>query len=643
MKELRIALAGNANVGKSVLFNYLTGLHQHIGNWPGKTVEKAEGTLHFKGCTVDVIDLPGIYSLSTYSMEELVSRDYIATEKPDLVVNVVDASVLERNLFFTIQLLELEAPMIVALNQIDLARSKGITIDSKKLQHLLGVPVTETIATKGVGVHHLLERAVEVAEGRTKITPVKIRYGKEIEERVEKIASIVENLGIVYPARYTAVKLLEGDEEVRKIVAKKDAAILNAAEKYAKEIETIHGEPCGSVMASERYDIANKIAREVQQLVVPEKLGFADRFDLIATHKVFGYLTMIALVLSIFFAIFTFGNISSEYLGNLFGVMKQGIESMLGGGVITELISGGIVDGLVAGITIVLPYIVPFYIILALLEDSGYLARIAFLMDSAMHYMGLHGKAFIPLMLGFGCNVPSCLGCRIMERHRERLLAAFVSTLIPCAARTVIILGLVGAFVGIRWALLLYIIDLAIIFALGRIAFHVLPGEPVDLIMEMPSYRMPSLATVLKQTWFRVKDFIYIAFPLIVIGSLLLKVLEITKFLEPIGNAMSPVIVGWLGLPAIAGVVLIFGILRKELTLVMLAAFFGTSNFAAFLTPVQMVVFALVTMLYVPCIATIAALAREFGWKRAAYIAVFEVIFAIVIGGVAFRLLSFVL
>jgi ferrous iron transport protein B len=265
-------------------------------------------------------------------------------------------------------------------------------------------------------------------------------------------------------------------------------------------------------------------------------------------------------------------------------------------------------------------------------------------MDNVMHKIGLHGKAFIPMMLGYGCNVPACLGCRIMETERERFLAAFVTTLVPCAARTVIILGLVGQFLGVQWAFVLYIFNLLVIFALGRIAFRALPGEPTALIMEMSSYKIPQLKTVLKETGFRVAEFIKIAFPLIVIGSLALKAAEIFGLLVHVANVLSPVTVVWLGLPVITGITLIFGVLRKELSLIMLATLLGTTNFAEVpgFGPVQMVVFTLVAMFYVPCIATIAALLREFGWKKALFITVFEIVFAIGLGGIAFRLLMLI-
>lgn len=642
-RRLTIALAGNANVGKSVIFNQLTGLHQHIGNWPGKTVEKAEGTLHFKGYTIDIIDLPGIYSLSTYSLEELISRKYIAVENPDIVINVIDASVLERNLFFTLQLIELETPMIIALNQLDIAKKKGIQIAPEKLEKLLGIPVVPTVAIKGLGIFKLLKKAIEVIEEGKKAKPIEVRYGEEVESRVTRITRMVEDIQFWYPPRYVAVKLLEGDEEISREIKRKAPQIVSAAEKFATELGKLHGHSCSTVITSERYEIAGCIAREVQRLVPPIKPPIEERLHALTTNKILGYPIMAVSLLLVFYSIFTFGDYTSELLNNFFYLwMEPLFGSLFGTGIVGKLVWGGIIEGVIAGVTIALPYIFPFYVILYFLEDSGYLSRVAFLMDNAMHKIGLHGKAFIPVMLGYGCNVPACLGCRIMETGRERLLAAFVTTLVPCAAVTVIILGLVGQFMGIQWALVLYILDLLIIFALGRLAFRTLPGEPTALIMEMHDYRSPHLKTVLKQTWFRLAEFIKIAFPLIIVGSLLIKLAEVLGLLEPIAMALSPVTVGWLGLPVITGITLIFGVLRKELTLIMLATLLGTTNFAQVLTPVQMVVLTLVAMFYIPCIATIAALVREFGWKKALFITVFEIVFAISLGGVALRLFTLI-
>ena len=638
--HFRIALAGNANVGKSVIFNQLTGLHQHIGNWPGKTVEKAEGTLHFKGYTIDIVDLPGIYSLSTFSMEELVSREYIATEKPDLVINVVDASLLERNLFFTLQLLELESPLIVALNQMDIAKKKGIIVNFEKAEQILGVPVISTVAVSRKGIYSMLETSIEVIENNTRIEPLKPRYGREIEERIEDLVILLKGIQLSYPTRWVAIKLLEEDREVEKEVLAVSPEIIATAEKFRGELEQLHGHSCPTVVSSERYQVASKISCEIQKIMEPLKTPMREKLHTITTHKILGYPIMLATVLTILIVIFAFGDFSSALMSDFFFSLKPIFISIFGTGFIGELIWGGILEGIIGGVTVALPYILPFYFILYLFEDSGYLSRIAFLMDKLMHKMGLHGKAFIPVMLSFGCNVPGCLGCRIMETMRERLLTAFVVTLVPCAATSVIILGLVGTFVGIEWALALYIINLIIIFVLGRIAFKALPGEPTELIMEMSDYKIPHMKSVAKQTWFRLREFIVMAFPLIITGSLVIKIAEITNLLIPIAEIFSPVTVTWLGLPVVTGIALIFGVLRKELTLIMLASLFGTSNFSQVLTPVQIIVFTLVVMLYIPCVATIGALVKELGWKKAWLITVSEILLALLLGGLAFRLIT---
>lgn len=637
-KKLVIALAGNANVGKSVIFNYLTGLHQHIGNWPGKTVERAEGTLHFKDYTIDIIDLPGIYSLSTYSIEEAISRRYIAVEKPDVVINVVDASILERNLFFTLQLMELETPIVIALNQIDVAKKKGIEIDVEKLSEILGVPVIPTVAIKGIGIFKLLGKAVEVAEKKTK--PKGIKYGEDFENAIRRLVESFGDYALPYPRRYVAIKLLEGDKEIEEEVAQKNPDIISIAKEIGKKLEEKYGHSCPTLVTSERYRVAGCIAREVQKIVSPPRPTLAEKLHEVTTHKVLGYLVMGVMLLSMFFFVFVLGNFLSEILSNLFYGLKPLLTAILGTGFLGELFWGGVVEGLIAGATIALPYIIPFYIALYILEDSGYISRVAFLMDNAMHKMGLHGKAFIPLILGYGCNVPACLGCRIMETNRERLIVAFVTTLVPCAARSVIILGLVGRFIGIHWALALYVFNLIIVFLIGRLAFKVLPGEPTGLIMEMPDYRLPHFKTVLKQTWFRLAEFLKIAFPLIIAATLTVKIIEETGLLEPINTILSPVTVAWLGLPEVVGVSLIFGVLRKELALIMLADLLGTTDFSYVLTPIQMVVFTIVSMFYIPCIATIATCIKEFGWKKSFFITVFEILLALALGGIVLRVLS---
>ncbi len=651
--QLRIALAGNANVGKSVIFNQLTGLNQIVGNWPGKTVERAEGTLFFEDHKIRIIDLPGIYSLSTFSMEEIVSRDYVAVEKPDVIINVVDASALERNLYFTLQLLELEAPIIVDLNQVDFAAKKGLRIDVEKLSEALGVPVVPTVAISGSGINEMLSTVIAVTSGEKKLEPLKVRYGKETEERVEALEKLVyeklPQICSVYNARWIAVKLLERDLDVsgklKNFENGKD--VLGYAEKLAAELEKIHGEPSPVVMASERYGLANRIAMEVTIVEAPPRISLEQKLDAVTTHKILGYPILVAIVASMFALIFVGGNFLSAGLEFVFEKLIFYVEGVLSSflpDIATELVSKGVLDGVVAGITIALPYIVPFYIILALLEDSGYLPRAAFLMDNLMHKIGLHGKAFIPLMLGYGCSVPACIGCRIMETERERFLAGFVVILIPCAARTVIILGLVGRFVGLPAALALYAFDLVLVFVLGRIAFKALPGEPVGLIMEMPAYKKPSIRNIMMKTWSRTKDFIYIALPIIVAGSVTIEALSLSGFINYVVEAATPLISGWLGLPAATSIPLIFGILRKELALILLQNALGQQGMVIQdLTSIQMIVFSLVTMIYIPCIATIATCVREFGWRKALATTIVDIALAFILGGLAYRLLSLVM
>ena len=642
---LRIALAGNANVGKSVIFNQLTGLNQIVGNWPGKTVERAEGTLYFKGYKIRIIDLPGIYSLSTFSMEEIVSRDYIAVEKPDIIINVIDASALERNLYFTFQLLELEAPLVIALNQVDFAAKKGMRIDAEKLSEFLGVPVVPTVAITGSGINELLSTAIAAVNGELKPNPLEIQYGKEIEERVQAIEKMLSKklpeLSTVYPPRWIAIKLLERDVDVAGKLKnyKRGKEILDFAEKLATELEKIHGESSPVILASEKYSLASKIAKEVTIIETPPRISLEQKLDEVTTHKIFGYFILAAVVASMFTAIFAVGDFLSESLDLLFSTLTLQIENLLSPllpNFAVTLINEGILGGIIAGLTIALPYIIPFYIILALLEDTGYLPRAAFLMDNLMHKIGLHGKAFIPIMLGYGCSVPACIGCRIMETQRERFLAAFVVVLIPCAARTVVILGLVGRFVGLHAALALYLFDLILIFILGRIAFKALPGEPVGLIMEMPAYKKPVIKNVLMKTWARTKDFVYIAFPIIIAGSLTISALSISGTMDYVVNAASPLIEGWLGLPKETGIPLIFGILRKELTLILLSQLIPLTSLKA----VEMIVFSLVTMIYIPCIATIAACIKELGWRKALTITLVDIALALLLGGIAYRILS---
>jgi ferrous iron transport protein B len=638
-KHLTFALAGNANVGKSVIFNQLTGSNQIIGNWPGKTVDRAEGMLSFEGYEIKIIDLPGIYSFSTFSMEELVSRDYVALEKPDAVINVVDASVLERNLFFTLQLMEMQAPMVLCLNQVDVAKSKGMIIDKEKLQEALGIPVVFATATRGEGIYELVSEAIKVATNKRRAKHLK--YRKELEVKIGQLQHIIdkENIGLQYPARWLAIKLLEGDTEITKTVASKSQIVIESAKFVAHELQATCQEQCFSVIASERYALANSIAASaIQQNEI--WTTFSDKLEWLTTHRILGYVTSIGVIAGLLLWTFFIGNGLSTLISNGLSIIKPVDPALSTSQPILSIILNGVWGGFNAGLTLIIPFVIPFYLLLAVVEDSGILTRVAFMMDSAMHKIGLHGKALIPIILGYGCSVPAIHSCKIMETRRERLLAAFAITFAPCSARTIVLFGMVGLFVGIQWALLLYVVDIAIIFALGRVAMKVVPGKSTGLIMEMSSFKMPSLKAVIKQTWGRTKSIIYIVFPIYIVGSALVQALYVYNVLTPVSNALSPLTVTWLGLPVAAGILLVLGVVRKELIILGAVAIFGSTNLGLFFTPVQLVVMALVAMLYIPCISTTAILGKEFGWKATAVITAANIGAALLIGGLAFRLLS---
>ena len=639
-KRLTIALAGNANVGKSVIFNQLTGSQQIIGNWPGKTVERAEGLLHFNGYDATIVDLPGIYSMSTFSLEELVSREYIAKEKPDVIINVIGAAVLERNLFFTLQLMEMNVPMVVCLNQMDVAEDQGIAIDAEKLETLLGLPVVPTVAAKGKGIPELMATAIQTAECETKPANSLIKFGDAVEAETEALTRQIESahLDTEYPSRWLAIKLLEGDANVKGLISQQSDSLVQASESLSNKMEELHKQPSYVVMASERYSLASRIARDVQRQE-RVKLTLSDRLDRIATHKVYGYILSFAVIAGLLLWTFAIGNSLSGWLSQAFGFFQR-VDPQVSG-TLTSILWNGLFGGFVAGVTLVIPYVIPFYLMLAALEDSGILTRVAFMTDSAMHKIGLHGKAIIPVILGYGCNVPAIYSTRIMTTRRERLLTAFAITFAPCPARVVVILGLVAAFLGIWWALGVYLINLIVMFGMVKLAAKAMPGDLTGMIMEMHSFKSPSLSVMGKQTWARTKSLIYMVFPIYMISSALVQGVYALGWLNPVNNALSFLTAGILGLPVIAGTFLIFGAARKELTLLMAVAIFGT-NLALHLTPPQLIVLALVASIY-PCMATIGTLTKEFGWKAAWAIigASFGITF--LVGGIAARILPLVL
>lgn len=637
-EAITVALVGNPNVGKSVIFNQLTGAHQIIGNWPGKTVGLLSGKLIFEGHDLDIIDLPGTYSISSEIGEERRVRAFLLDQRPDLIINVVDSTFLERNLALTMELLTLGIPLVICLNQIDRAEKQGLVIDSKALEQELGVPVVPSSGLRGIGITDLLKVGLASLSSEDE-TDVKPFHTPRIASRLDRIRELLPGKGRCAPY-WIVERLLVGDAEIESSVYASDPSLRNAVADIRAALEREMEDNISSLLLSDRFAVSATFASRVSEYSGKQEVTREEKLHNLLTHRVYGLIILIGLSISVFYALFTFGDFFATLMIDGSERLRPGFIAGFRDPAFGEFLWNGLIGGTVSVLSIALPYLIPFFILLAVLEDTGYIARVAFIMDSILHRIGLHGKAFIPMILGYSCNVPACMGCRIMETDRERLLSIFAVTLIPCAATSIVILGLVGTYVGFAWVVGLYAFNLVIIALLTRLAYSVLPGDPAGLIMEMPPLRRPSANVVLRQSWHRVKEFIYIAIPLLIVVGLFLASLQYLDLLDYISDGMSPVTVTWLGLPAVTGVVLIFGILRKELTLLLLGTVALTTDLGDFMTNVQMIVFSLVVMLYIPCIATIGALVKEIGIRRATAITLFEVGFAILVGGVAFRILS---
>lgn len=643
-KIINIALAGNANVGKSVIFNQLTGMNQCIGNWPGKTVEKCEGKLTFLNYDFNIVDLPGIYSLSTYSIEEIISREFLIGEKVDLIINVIDGTNLERNLFFTVQLIGLNLPMILAVNQLDLVRKRKIKINLDKLEKIFKIPVIPVIAVHGRGVHELLEKTIEMFENKFQIPNEDFfKFGKEVETGIQKLIDEINNYtdelkDIKYPSRFLAIKILEKDDELIGKIKRFKPEIIHIAAEIREELEELHGEDINTIISAEIY---NRIHEIINQSVVygekQTKATWADKLDHLTTHSIFGYVLLFIILFGSYWVVFTVGDIVGGLLDEIYEFLTPIIFNIFGDNIGTNIFWKGAIAGLFGGVGGVLVYVIPFFIIIEILQDSGYLPRAAFMMDKFMHQVGVHGKAIIPLILGLGCNVPGCTACRIMETEREKKITAFLTTLVPCAAVMAVIMGLVAKHLGFIYAIILYGIDFAVIILFGKLATKFSHEPQTELIMEMHEFRKPNTSVILKQTWFRSKEFVYKAMPLIIIIGMLMEIMLMFNLLEPINIFLQPITVLWLGLPVITGIFLIYGILRKELTLVLLeilAVDILGIALSEFMTPIQMFVFALITMLYIPCAATIIVLRNETGWKFTLKVTFIEVGFALLLGGI---------
>jgi len=612
---IRIALVGQPNCGKSTIFNHLVGYKANTSNLPGTTVEYLASEAFVDGRHVEIVDLPGLYSLTSSDEAEVESRNFLMNEGVDAILNVVDASLLSRSLELTLQLLELGLPTVVCLNMADEARRKGIRIDSESLAAALGVPVVEATAIRGLGVKQAVSRAVVAARKSEVASPP--RYGADVEGAIAQLAKTIPSNGLSASLRrLTAIKLLEEDPFFKSTAL---PAVRQQAAELSTELATLHGHSASTIVAAERHHLAMSLFERNASVGAPV-IGLRDRVDAVLMHPVLGLILLGGILYGLFLLVFGVGaRIEAPILG-LFEQTVTWLETAVGAQSIWFFVLRGLIQGIGGAIGLVLPYLVPFLAGLAILEDIGYLPRAGFLADGLMHRIGLHGKSVIPFILGYGCSVPAVMATRILDSKRDRFVTSMLSVMIPCVARTTIIYGLIGYFVGPHWAFLLYVLNIVVIAVVGKILTKLLRRVTPGLILEIPSYKVPSPRVVIAKVWLQIKNFFVMAFPVLVIGSLAISLLEFAQWDVWINRGLLPVT--WsLGLPLTVGVPLIFGVFRKELSLVMLFQALGTSNVPEVMSVTQMLVFTVFTLFYVPCVATVAVLWRELGrWQAAAVV-----------------------
>lgn len=664
--ENRIALVGNPNCGKTTLYNILTGARQHVGNWPGVTVEKKEGQYTYEKKNFNIVDLPGIYSLSPYSMEEIISRDYIIKEKPTMVINIVDASNLERNFYLTTQLLELNIPVVVAVNMMDIAESKGIKIDVAKLEKELGVPVIPIVASKNKGIEELKAKIASKINFKNKAS-IETIFSDELKKTLHTVENQLKNNPDTegYDLEWMALKILEADKNIM------EKSKYKTTEDYSEYESTI---------IEERYNFIEKIMKNAMITRGHQNRTISDKIDAVVTNRVLGIPIFAGIMYLTFWMTFNVGNIFLDMIDGGMGSFGESVSMMIEGSV-PVWFQSLLVDGIIAGVGSVLtflPNIMFLFLMIALLEDTGYMARVAYIMDKAMKKIGLSGKAFVPMLMGFGCTVPAIMATRTMEDKKDRLTAIMITPFMSCGARMPIYVLFAGIFFKGSEALVtfsLYFLGIFVAIAMAWVFKNTLfKGEDSPFIMEMPSYRMPTFKTTGLHVWEKVKDYIVRAGTVIFAASVLIWVLMnfgvngMIDFNNPdeIVNSFGYVIGSGLGslLQPLgfgnwqSGFSLLTGLLAKEAIISNMAIIYGAGaevgeaavegdilGFAPiinqYFTAASAYAFMVFSLLYTPCIAVIGVIKKETNsWKWTGFSFAYQLIVAWIVSFVSYKLIQ---
>ncbi|HLP72844.1 MAG TPA: ferrous iron transport protein B [Bacteroidales bacterium] len=689
-RHIQVALVGNPNSGKTTLFNYASHSREKVGNYAGVTVDSREAEYVQSGYTFSVVDLPGTYSLKSYSPEEIYLRNFIFDNKPDLIVNIIDASNLERNLYLTTQLIDMGVQMVIALNMFDELEKKGDSIDHESLGRLLGVPVIPTVSSKGKGIRELFDKIISVYESREpSVRHIHINYGTEIENAICAISSrikIRENAEFtnIVSSRYLAIELLENDREFSQSITRcvnSDEIIETARKEYAR-LEKLFSDPVESIITDVRYGFISGALRETLSLNKSEQQKKSRMLDTWLTHKYWGIPIFVAFMWLTFFATFTLGGYPKHWMEAGIAGLSEGLTNILPEGIIRDFFVGAIIGG-VGGVVVFLPNIIILFLFISFMEDTGYMARAVFLMDKIMHKIGLHGKSFIPLFMGFGCNVPAIMATRIIESKRDRMITMLITPFMSCSARLPVYILFISAFFAKNQGSMLFLLYmLGMIFAvisafILKKAFFKTPEIP--FVMELPPYRIPTARSIVKHVWFRTELYMKKIGGVILLASMIVWVLsnfprtEIKKasntipltgvsistksmeavtvqdhgnqqersFLGMLGHVIEPVMKP-LGFDWRLSVSLLSGLAAKEVVVSTMGVLFNAGDDSghtslvqkiqnqtddegnALFTPLVAFAFMIFILTYFPCIGVVSAIRRESGsWKWAAFIVIY--------------------